>query len=82
MTEKRHETTAQKHDTTDQRGAAEVDVAFEKLVRDLHASRENPVEPKELLKRRKRAQRRRGENRTSLHGVAKPGRMVSPGTDG
>jgi len=67
MTEKRHETTAQKHDTTDQRGAAEVDVAFEKLVRDLHASRENPVEPKELLKRRKRAQRRRrgGTTRTS-----------------
>jgi len=59
--------TDERHETTDQRGAAEVDVAFEKLVRDLHASRENPVEPKELLKRRKRAQRRRrgGTTRTS-----------------
>ena len=58
--------TDERHDTTAQRGAAEVDVAFEKLVSDLHASRENPVEPKELLKRRKRAQRRRrGGTRTS-----------------
>jgi len=56
--------TDERHETTDQRGAAEVDVAFEKLVRDLHASRENPVELKELFKRRKRAQRRRGGTRT------------------
>ena len=60
MTEERHETTDERHETTDQRGTAEVDVAFERLVSDLHASRENPVELKELLKRRKRALRRRG----------------------